>query len=89
MYGDVICSLESIPTRITIMNTLFILRGTAVFIGKRSAARTSLGHYVAIVLRNDGHWEEYDDFKHKKVPISKLKKCGVQILLYTKENQEP
>ncbi|KAF0735678.1 Uncharacterized protein FWK35_00026844, partial [Aphis craccivora] len=89
VYGDVICSLESIPTRITIINTLFILRGTAVFIGKRSAARTSLGHYVAIVLRNDGHWEEYDDFKHKPVPISKLKKCGVQILLYTKENQEP
>ncbi|KAL5239577.1 hypothetical protein ACI65C_006987 [Semiaphis heraclei] len=26
VFGDVVCSLESIPTRITIMNELFILR---------------------------------------------------------------
>jgi len=44
-----------------------------------------MGHYVAVALRNYGHWEEYDDLKHKPEPILKFKKCGVQILLCTKE----
>lgn len=77
--------MESIPTRINLINDHFILRGAAVFIGNRSAARTGLGHYVAVALRNDGLWEEYDDFKQKPVKISKITECAVQILLYTKE----
>lgn len=85
VFGDVVCSLESIPTRITIMNKHFILRGAAVFIGNRSSARTGMGHYVCVALRNNGHWEEYDDFKHKPVHVPKTTECGVQILLYTKE----
>ncbi|KAL4089147.1 hypothetical protein QTP88_024215 [Uroleucon formosanum] len=85
VFGDVVCSLESIPIKITIMNEHFILRGAAVFIGNRSAARTGIGHYVAVALRNDGHWEDYDDFKHKPVSIPKSTECGVQILLYTRE----
>ncbi|KAL4085005.1 hypothetical protein QTP88_027854 [Uroleucon formosanum] len=85
LFGDVFCSLENVPTRITIMNEPFIPRGAAVFIGNRSAARTGIGHYVAVALRNDGHWEEYDDFKHKPVPIPKSTECGVQFFLYTRE----
>jgi len=38
--------------------------------GNRTAARTgTAGHYVAVALRNDGHWEEYDDFKQKPLSI--------------------
>jgi hypothetical protein len=45
--------LESILKR-KIINELFILRGAAVFIGTRAAARTVISHYVAVPLRNDG-----------------------------------
>jgi len=31
------------------MNEDFILRGAAVFIGNRSAARTGIGHYVVVM----------------------------------------
>lgn len=51
------------------MNENFILREAVVFIGNRSAARTVIDHYIAVALRNDGHWEEYDDLKKKPVPI--------------------
>jgi hypothetical protein len=45
-------------------------------------------HYVAVSLRNYGHWEEYNDFKHKQVPIPEQTKYSVQILLHDKENCE-
>jgi hypothetical protein len=86
VFDDVVISLESIPKRIKIMNEFFILRGAAVFIETKIAERTAIGHYVAVSLRNDGHWEEYDDFKHKPVPIPEQTKYGVQILLRNKEN---
>jgi len=42
VFDDVVCSLESIPTKITVLNELFILRGAAVFIGNRRTARTGI-----------------------------------------------
>lgn len=67
----------------------FLYYEKQLYLLETTAARTGIGHYVAVALRNGGYWEEYDDFKHKPVPIPKLTKYCVQILLYTKETQEP
>lgn len=31
----------------------FILRGVAIFIGRKTTARAIIGYYVAVMLRND------------------------------------
>lgn len=85
VYDDVICSLETIPSNVILLNERYILRGAAVFIGRKRAARTSMGHYVAVARRNDGNWQKYDDFQQKVSSISKTTKCAVQMILYTKE----
>lgn len=85
VYGDVMCSLENIPDSIMISGIQYILRGVAVFIGKRMAARTSMGHYIALTKRIDGNWEKYDDFQKKVNVVSKHMKCRIQMILYTKK----
>lgn len=81
VYEDVVCRLENIPLKI--VNEQYILRGAGVFIGRKITAR-SVGHYVAIALRNDGQWEKYDDFQKKITTVPKQIECAIQLLLYTK-----
>lgn len=85
MYDDVLYNLEDIPTRLIILDQAYTLRSAAVFIGKKTAVRASIGHYVAVAMRNDGQWEKYDDFHQKVVPITKTTKCIIQMIFYTRE----
>jgi len=66
---------------ITETNNVAITAPTREPAANKASCAAGFSHYVAVALRNDGHWEDThhtDDFKHK--PIPKSTECGVQIL---------
>lgn len=45
-----------------------------------------VGHYVAICLRRDGSWVQYDDRKNNEKRLSQNFKAEIALLIYALEN---
>lgn len=79
---DVIIPLDDLPTEMRLSNTVFRLRGIISFTGG-SNTTDSIGHYVGVCRRSNGHWEIYNDLVDKKSSIQGNKRIPCQMLIYT------
>ena len=58
--------LEKFPTKLSLANQQYTLRGIVHFIEpprRRSSDINLIGHYVAICLHKTGQWVKYNDLK--------------------------
>jgi len=85
VYGDVSCPLDDVPKRVTVRGDQYALRAVATFVNPgRKARADTVGHYVAIALRENGRWLEYDGLEVYAIPVAGSSNRGVQMVLYTK-----
>lgn len=65
--------LDDIEKLLNVNNEIYHLRGIINFFGgERSSLRSSIGHYTASILRENGQWETYDDTKLKAKPTKNI-----------------
>ncbi|RZF32061.1 hypothetical protein LSTR_LSTR005965 [Laodelphax striatellus] len=77
----VVCSLDSLPRRITFKNETFYLRGVVAF--RPPTRDSSIGHYTALCLRSDLSWEIYDDLRERASHINDKVDVNIHLIIFT------